>query len=390
VQSISESTYLTRRGGFFIGMAALALSCASLSAQSQQPAASEQEKPSAATLSVQVRLVNVYVTVRDKKGAIVQSLGKDDFTVEEDGRPQKVGFFSKESNLPLTVGLLVDTSPSESQMIDQEREASREFLDTIVHPKTDKAFVIHFDRQVEMLQGLTSSLVKLEDSLDKLRAMDEDEPQRGRRPSDENLLPAQNDSSGDDREPGGRGRQGAGGGTTHLFDAVYLASEDVLKRQTGRKAIVIVGDGDDMGSKVTRYQAIRAAQRADTSIYCIRIVDESFGKSGGHKRFSLPIGLPGSPGMGGPGMGGPGGGGQGPGGGGPDGGSGGGGPDRKEGKKNTLRDIYGEIERELRSQYSLGYTPEATAKEGFRRIQVSARQKGLSVQARDGYYADAE
>jgi len=383
-----------------LSVVALTMIAPCLNAQQKSAAATAADTP-AATLSIQAKLVNVYVTVRDKKGGIVQGLNKDDFAIEEDGRPQKIGFFSKENNLPLTVGLLVDTSPSEYNMIDEEREASREFLDTILHPKADQAFVLHFDSEVELLQGLTTSLGKLEKSLDELRGMQEES--QGQSPSGKRV---QNDTSAnndDRREPG---RQGSmAGGTTHLFDAVYLASDEVLKNQTGRKAIVILGDGDDMGSRMTKYQAIRAAQDADLSIYCIRIADENFGKSkNGHRRISLPVGLPfpGIPGMGG----GPGGraGGQTPGGGSP-----GGGLDRKEGRKNleelatqtggalfevskkqSLKEIYSKIEEELRSQYSLGYTPEATAKEGFRRIKVTVGKENVKVQAREGYYADSE
>jgi VWFA-related protein len=392
-------------GGLLLAVAGLAFASACLHAQEKQASATAQEKSPAATLSIQAKLVNVYVTVRDKKGAIIQSLGKDDFTIEEDGRRQKISFFSKENDLPLTMGLLVDTSPSESKKIDEERNASREYLNKVLHPKTDQAFVMHFDYEVELLQELTHSMAKLEDSLDKLKASENDSQGASKQDPGDRLL------SGDQpRGGGGSGRPSSGNsGTTHLFDAVYLASEEVLKNQTGRKAIVILGDGDDMGSKMTKYQAIRAAQKADASIYCIRIVDESFGKEkSGHRRFSLPVGLPipGVPGVGG----GRGGGGQGPGGGGQGpGGGGSGSSDRKEGKKNmedlatqtggalfevskkqSLKEIYGKIEQELRSQYSLGYTPEAMAKEGFRRIKVTVKPKDLTVQARDGYYAGSE
>jgi VWFA-related protein len=356
-----------------------------------------QERQSVATFSVNVKVVNVYVTVRDKKGAIVQNLAKEDFRIEEDGRPQNVHYFSRELDLPLTLGLLVDTSPSEYQKLDEEREASRSFLDSVLNPQKDQAFLIHFDRQVELLQDLTTSKVKLEDALRKLEASD-DEPQ-GRRT--ENFHSQQSD---DDRQQRpGPPPGGGGGGTTHLFDAVYLASDQLMKAQSGRKALVIIGDGDDMGSKYTKDEAIRAAQQADTLIYCVRIVDENFGKSGKHgPRFGIPgIGIPG---IGEPGMGG--GGGQGPGGqGGPGPGGGGGGFDRSQGKKNMealatqtggtlfevskklpLSEIFGKIEEELRSQYSLGYTPDEKALPGYRHIKVSLKPKGLKVQAREGYY----
>jgi VWFA-related protein len=400
----AQSLWSFGRKGLLLSAVALVMAATSLNAQEEHPAATT-DNTSAATLSIQAKLVNVYVTVRDKKGGIVQGLGKDDFNIEEDGRLQKIGFFSKENNLPFTVGLLVDTSPSEYNMIDEEREASREFLDAILRP-TDQAFVLHFDTEVELLQGLTSSLGKLEKSLDALRGVQEESQQQ--QPAGKRV---QNDSSGNDDDRRESGRQSSmGGNSTHLFDAVYLAADEVLKQQSGRKAIVILGDGDDLGSRMTRYQAIRAAQDADLSIYCIRIADENFGKSkSGHKRFSMPVGLPfpGIPGAGG----GQGGriGGQTPGGGNHGGGGAGGGIDRKEGKKNleelasktggsffevskkqSLKEIYSKIQEELRSQYSLGYTPDAAAKDGFRRIKVKVRRENVTVQAREGYYADSE
>lgn len=359
------------------------------------------------TIHSVTRLVNVYVTVRDKKSVIVQNLKKDDFAIAEDGRPQTIAFFSHENDLPLTLGLLVDTSPSEANMIEQERDASRLFFDTVLDLKKDKAFLIHFDTQVELLQDLTNSLPKLDEALNKLDAVS-DQPSLNRRQRSNSDDDDQEENSGQRGGPSGGGHGGGGsddgGGSTHLFDAVYLASTQVLKNQTGRKALIIVGDGDDMGSKVTKSRAIRSAQQNDVLIYCIRIVDKDFGKQGGHRRFSLPAGI-GLPGMGGPGMGGPGGGG--PGGGGP---GGGGGMDRAEGKKNlealagetggalfevskktSLSDVYAQIREELRSQYSLGYTPADNAPSGYRRIRVTVPKHGnYKVQAREGYYSDRD
>ena len=382
-----------------------------------------QESKPMTTLSVDVKLVNVYATVRDKKGAIVQNLSKENFSIQEDGRPQTIRFFSRESDLPLTLGLLVDTSPSEYEMIDREREASRDFFSKVLQPKKDRAFVIHFDREVELLQDLTLSRPKLDQALDKLKGLDDGGGGPGNGPGGPNFQQSSGDQDQSQDQNQGRGEDHGpprgGGGTTHLFDAVYLASHDVLKEQSGRKAIVVIGDGDDMGSKYTKAEAIREAQKADVIIYCVRIVDKNFGKGGGHgSGFHLPIGIPGGPGMGGPGGGG-GGGGEGPfgsGSGGP-GGSPGGGPgggpggslDRNEGRKNmaalavetggtlfevskklTLDEIFSKIQEELRSQYSLGYTPQADAHEGYRRIQITTSKKGLIVQAREGYYGAEE
>jgi VWFA-related protein len=254
-------------------------------------------------------------------------------------------------------------------------------------------------------------LPKLEKALNRLEDV-QDEPALNRHADNLRQSGEDEDQDNSRNRQGGRsgGPSGAdGGGSTHLFDAVYLASNKVLKLQTGRKALIVIGDGDDQGSKVTKTRAIRAAQQADVLIYCIRIVDKDFGKGQSHgRRFNMPsIGLPGIPGMGIPGMGGgggqgPGGGGQGPGGGGP-----GGGMDRSEGKKNlealasqtggalyevskkvTLSDVFAQIQEELRNLYSLGYTPGADALFGYRHIKVTVKPKGLTVQARDGYYAE--
>jgi len=370
-----------------------------------------QQEP-AANFKMNARLVNIYATVRDRNGALVQNLGKDDFTVTEDGRKQTISFFSHENDLPLSLGLLVDTSPSEARMIDQEREASRSFLRTVLLPKKDEAFLVRFDRKVELLQEPTGSLPQLDKALDKLDSV-EQEP----RFEQQDSRHAQEAVEADQNRP----QDADGSGTTHLFDAIYLASNQVLKNRTGRKALIVLGDGDDMGSTISQSRAIRAAQQADVTIYCIRIVDKDFGKDTHKRRFSLPVGIQGIPGIpgipgGGP-MGGPGGGGgQGPDQGGPSGGgsgrggpSGGGAPDRSQGKKNmealtaetggalfevskkvVLSDIFAQIGRDLRSQYSLAYKPEANALPGYRLLQVSSRKKNLRVEARQGYYADSD
>jgi VWFA-related protein len=390
------------RRRFLLGAAAFCLAGRVLRAQSQEPVAQ---------FKARTQLVNVFATVRDRNGALVQTLKKEDFSISEDGRSEPIAFFSHENDLPLTLGILVDTSPSEAKMIDEEREASRTFLKTVLDPKKDTAFVMHFDRKVELLEDLTASTAKLDKALDKLEDVGE-EPAMERR-HDDNLL------GGEDRSS--RNRDGADGGTTHLFDAVYLASTHVLKGRTGRKALIVVGDGDDMGSRITQSRAIRAAQQAEAMIYCIRIVDKDFGKDGHKRRFSLPVGIagiPGIPGLGGGPGGGPGGGqgggpgggsGGGPGGGAPGGpgGNGGGAPDRSEGKKHmealseqtggalfevtkkaSLGDIYAQIGEELRTQYSLGYKPDPRAGDGFRHILVTVKPKNLYVQTREGYYPD--
>ena len=324
------------------------------------------------TFSSEVKVVNVLATVRDKKGQIVQNLTKDDFTLEEDGRPQTIRYFSRETDLPLTLGLLIDTSMSQRRVLGQERTASYRFLDQVLREDKDKAFVIHFDREVELLEDLTSSRKKLESALTSLET-----PQ-----------PQQRGGSGGGY-PGSRGggypRAGGGrrSGGTMLYDAVLLASDEIMKKQHGRKALIVLSDGVDTGSKVSLTSAIESAQRADTLVYSILFADEQgYGQRGG--------------GCGGGGMG----------------RRGGGYPPRSRypqnrpdgkkilqqisketggsfyevSKKLPIEQIYFRLEEELRNQYNLGYTPENPG-EGFHKISVTAREKALIVQARDGYYA---
>jgi len=346
----------------------------------------EQAPAQQPTFSSNVKVVNVLATVHDKQGQIVRNLTKDDFVLEEDGRPQAIRYFAQQSDLPLLVGLLIDTSGSERRMIGTEKDASHTFLEHVLRPTKDRAFLIHFDREVELLQDLTSSRQKLENALDELN-----KPEFGSNGNSGGSGP--NSSSG-----GGYGRGGWGGGGHHrggmiggtaLYDALYLASNEVLKKKNGRKAVILLTDGEDNGSKVSLGESITAAQRSDTLAYAMRIADEE-----------SPAG-----GFGGPGMGRHGGGGWGGGrGGGPYGRSSQNRPDGKKilqqisketgggyfevSKKKTVDQIYSQIEEELRSQYSLGYTsdrPEADG--GYRKIQLTVKQKGLTVQARDGYYA---
>jgi len=340
------------------------------------PARSQQGPP----ITLDVNAVNLLVTVRDKHGDIVRNLTKDDFALEQDGKPQTITYFAKESDLPLTLGLLVDTSMSQRSVLDQERAASRTFLEQVLRVDKDKAFVIQFDREVTLLQDLTSSRQKLQAAIDQIAA-----PQFSQGSSSGGGGGSSGGSGG-----GGRGSHGRGGGGTLLYDAVFLASDELMKKQPGRKAVVILTDGVDHGSKETLAEAIATAQRADTLVYCILFADkEGYGNGGGF----------GGPHMGG-GMGGR-------------GGRGGGYPPRTEeshpdgkkvlkqmseasggrffevSKKEPIDTIYDAIDEELRYQYSLGYTPvKADTPVGYHKLHLAVKQKDAIVQTRDGFYLD--
>jgi len=325
-------------------------------------------------IAVEVKTVSVLATVRDKHGKIISNLTKDDFQLDEDGRPQTINYFAHESDLPLRLGLLVDTSLSQRRLIDQERSASYGFLDHLLRQDKDLAFVIHFDREVELLQEFTPSRPKLQAALQALETPQFDNNGGGGRGSSGGG--GGNGGGGG----GGRGRSSHGGGTL-LYDAVFLASDELMSKQQGRKALIILSDGVDHGSKETLAEAIATAQRADTIIYSILFADDE-----GNSR-------PGGFGMGQHG-----------------GMHGGGGrfppqeqrPDGKKileqlsketggrmfkvSKKETVDAIYAEIEEDLRNQYSLAYTPDKGNTVGYHKIHLVAKPKDLVVQARDGYY----
>jgi VWFA-related protein len=306
----------TRRS--FLKQAALACGAASL------PSLPAQDGP---TFSSDVKVVSVLATVRTKNGDIVQDLEKDDFLLTESGHQQTIKYFSRETNLPLVLGLLVDTSGSQRQVLGEEQEASYRFLDEVLREDLDHTFIVHFDYRPEVLQNLTTSKAKLEKSLERLTL-----PYTYR-----------------------------GGGGTTLYDAVYLCSNLITKKQTGRKAFILLTDGEDHGSRTTVETSIEAAQRADTLIYSILFSDQSF-RGGGFgpdgkgilQKMSRETG----------------------------------GGFFEVSKKRPLDAVYKQLQEELRSQYSLGYVSTDTSSKAFRPIQVATRRKGLVVQARSGYYAE--
>ena len=327
-------------------------------------------------IAVDVKTVNVIAAVRDKHGKIVPDLNQDAFVLTEDSRPQTINYFAKETDLPLRLGLLVDTSLSQRRVLDQERSASYSFLDNLLREKKDLAFVVNFDFDVTLLQDFTDARPKLQAALQSL-----DTPQLSSRGRGGSGGPG-GGSGGDPGGGGGGGRGGGGrrGGGTHLYDAIFLASDELMSKQQGRKALIILSDGVDHGSQETLAYAIETAQRSDTIVYCILYADEE--GFGNHPSFGM-----------------------GPGG---HGGHGGRYPQLQErvdgkkileeiskktggrlfkvSKKESVEKIYAEIEEELRNQYRLGYTPDKGAETGYHKIQLTTYNKDLVVQTRDGYY----
>ncbi len=347
-------------------------------AQTPTPDAARQTAP-ATSLSVVVKVVTLPVTVRDKKGQIVTNLTKDDFSLVEDTRPQTIKYFNLDTNLPLTLGLLADTSMSMRNAFDQEKSSGKTFLNQMLSKPEDRAFLIHFDHEVELLQDLTPSKEKLSTAL-------------------EDLGPTQ-ESFQTTSDPGSGQRMHRGGGT-QLYDAIFLAADELMKKQQGRKAIVVLSDGQDRGSRETLNSAIEAAQRANTVVYTIYFQGEQphdyENHGGGYGRPRIGMGGGGYPGGGG---------------GYPGGGRGGqrpseephvdgkkimiqiaeqtGGRMYEAKKKENFDQVYASIAEELRSQYMLGYTPDkSSADESYHKITLTAKKKDLYVQTRDGYYAD--
>jgi VWFA-related protein len=300
----------------------------------QQP----QELP---TIKVEVNVVNLLCSVRDSRNALVGNLGKDDFLVSEEGKAQEIKYFEKETDLPLTLGLLVDVSGSQRNLIPTERRAAEAFFSSVLKKK-DMAFLISFGSEAELLQDYTGSVVLLRDALDQLKL---NAPPSSPMPGPVPTI----------YQPRG----------TILFDAVYLATSEKLRSEVGRKAVVIITDGVDQGSRLKLADAIEAAQKADAIIYSIYYVDPGayggagirfLAGNGDLKRMSEETG----------------------------------GRMFEVSRKNTLEDIFREIQEEMRSQYAIGYVSTNTARDGaYRRVDVRAKQKGLKVQARKGYYAPA-
>lgn len=319
---------------------ALARQAKPAGAQSSEPAEKSGE-----TLKVNVNVVGVFFNVKDKHGALIPNQKKEDFDVYEDGKAQTIKYFTAESNLPLTLGILIDTSGSQLRVLDMEKEVGGAFLRQILTDK-DEAFVMDFDIQSELVQDYTRDVHRLQSALNKVKI-----------------------NSG---VSSGGGIPGLGGGPvpTHntpgtvLYDAVYLSAHDMLAKEVGRKAMVLLTDGEDEGSKLKLKDAIEAAQKADAIVYVLLCADR-----GGY--YSMGIGYNGESEM------------------------------RKlteetggrvinvGNKFDKLKEAFDQIAAELRSQYNIGYTSTNPLLDGsYRKLQIKSKQN-YKIQTRAGYYATA-
>ncbi|HEY1528358.1 MAG TPA: VWA domain-containing protein [Candidatus Angelobacter sp.] len=281
-----------------------------------------------------VNLVNVLLTVKDKHGALIPNLTKDHFDLLDEGKPQTIKYFSAQNDVPITLGLLIDSSYSMNRTLPEEKVVAGGFLQKVLTNK-DLAFVISFDVSVDLLQDLTSDMHLLRTGMEKARI---------------------NTNTVGMSPMGGPGPVPTAGGQnkgTLLFDAVYLASDEILSKQVGRKAMVILTDGDDVGSKLKLKDSIEAAQRADAVAYVLLITDpmqrsnygdmSKLAEETGGRIISVR------------------------------------GPDK-------LDKAFAEIAAELRSQYLLGFSPTNPLNDGkFRRLEVKSKD-GYKIQARKGYY----
>jgi VWFA-related protein len=311
---------------------------AALLAQAPNQARPEQEP---APIKVDVDVVSILASVRDKRGGLVANLEKADFTVLEDGKPQEIKYFTRETDLPLTIGLLVDVSGSQRNLIDIEHNAASQFFSQVLRKK-DEAFLIQFGEEAELLQDYTNSPKLLNSALGELRV-----------------------SSGvGGLHPGPVPTAGGPRGTV-LYDAIYLAANEKLRTEVGRKVIVVITDGVDQGSRLTINQAVESAQKADAVIYSIDYSDPGayggfgmvFGGGGGEgylRKMSDETG----------------------------------GHVYKVDRKHSLDQIFVELQEEMRSQYAIGYTPLNDTKDGsYRKLDIKLSNKDLKAQARKGYYA---
>ena len=292
--------------------------------QNQAPQTGQQP------IRVQVALVNLFATVRDNHKQVITNLEKENFHVTEDGVEQKIDFFRKETDQPITIGILMDTSGSMENIIGPEQEAASRFLQRVLKAK-DLAMIMSFDVDVNLLSDFTNDSDKLERALRRARV---NAPGVG-------MI-----------NPGPIPQRGGG---TNMYDAIYLGCREKLSRETGRRALILITDAEDTGSRVKLQEALETAQRSDVVLHFLVIIDRRFGGNEGvaHKMAEET-----------------------------------GGRSIDVRNEKDLQKAFGEISEELRTQYTLGYYPTNPARDGtFRRIKVDVPGRDAKILARRGYYA---
>src|ERR1700722_16532140 len=305
---------------------------------------SDDSQQPAETLKVNVNIVQLFFNVKDKHGALIPNQTKDDFEIAEDSKPQTIKYFTAESNLPLTLGIMIDSSGSQMRVLDMEKEVGGAFLKQILTDK-DEAFVIDFNIDAELAQDFTRDVHRLQNALNKVRI------------NSGVTMPT---------------LPGAGGGPvptasspgTVLYDAVYLSAHDMLAKEVGRKAMILLTDGEDEGSRLKIHDAIEAAQKADAIIYVLLCADRGFygsmgvgyGGEGEMRKLTEQTG----------------------------------GRVINVGNKfDKLREAFDQIAAELRSQYNIGFTSTNTTLDGsYRKLEIKNKQS-YKIQSRAGYYATA-
>jgi len=311
-------------------------------AAAAQEAPAPRDRDSVQTFKVNVNVVNLFFNVKDKHGILIPNLAKDQFEVFEDGKPQIIKYFSAESDQPLTLGILIDSSVSQERVLPLEKQVGSAFLNDVLRSK-DLAFVIGFDVNVDLLQDFTNSARDLRAGMDRAR-INGGGPVGGPPGLGGGPFPTSSNPKG-----------------TLLYDGIYLAANEKLAQEVGRKAMIILTDGEDQGSQMKIKDAIEAAQKSDSMVYVILIADRGFYGMGGYsgdremKKLCeetggrvIPVGN----------------------------------------KQDKLKQAFDQIANELRSQYSIGYTPTNAKRDGsFRHVQVKTKDGNYRVQARAGYYA---
>jgi len=280
-------------------------------------------------------LVTVPFNVTDKKNRYINDLAKSDIEVLEDGKPQDIFSFERQTDLPITIAMLIDISGSQEYTLPEEKAAGQRFFRRVLRPKKDLGAVVTFENQSVLVQDLTSDIEKLHRALDDVR-IDVSTSIAGQ----VGTTPPIN---------------GSGAGSTSMYDSIYSVSTDLLRREAGRRVIILVTDGQDTSSSVKLREAIERTWRSEIIVYSIGIGGPYGVDSGTLKKIAAETG----------------------------------GRAFFPRNESDLDTAYAQIDEDLRSQYIMAYTPANSARDGsFRTIQVRVKnQKELNVRYRRGYYA---